>query len=85
MHDVNDEITRRPWCRGSGTSMGGVQGGMRRHRKVRCPVCGRMIGMRPSRAGRLYPHYPPREPDDGPMPGHQPNGYVVHPPEELIS
>lgn len=43
-------------CRGSNLSVGGVQGASGRGRKVTCPVCGRKVGMRPGRAGRLYPH-----------------------------
>jgi hypothetical protein len=43
-------------CRGSGASMGGVGGASGRGRKVVCPYCGRRVGMRPGRAGRLYPH-----------------------------
>jgi hypothetical protein len=59
-------------CRGTNTATGGVQGGRSRGRKAVCPICGRRIGMRPGRAGRLYPHSPdPRCPhgcgklDDG--------------------
>jgi hypothetical protein len=43
-------------CRGTNASVGGAQGGMTRGRKFPCPVCGRRVGIRPGRAGRLYPH-----------------------------
>lgn len=43
-------------CLGTNASMGGIQGGMSRGRKAVCPVCKRPIGMRPGRAGRLFPH-----------------------------
>lgn len=46
----------RHLCQGTNYSSGGVQGGMRRGRKVACPVCSRKVAMRPGRAGRLYPH-----------------------------
>jgi hypothetical protein len=51
-------------CRGTNYSSGGVQGGMHRGRKAPCPVCGRKIGMRPGRAGRLFPHSADPKPGD---------------------
>jgi hypothetical protein len=49
----------RDLCSGTNYSAGPPEGGMRRGRKSPCPVCGRRIGMRPGRAGRLYPHSVP--------------------------
>lgn len=43
-------------CRGTNTSVGGTQGASGRGRKVTCPVCGRKVGLRPGRAGRIFPH-----------------------------
>lgn len=43
-------------CLGSGTSVGHAGGGMRRAAKRHYPVCGKLVGIRPGKAGRLYVH-----------------------------
>jgi hypothetical protein len=51
-------------CAGTNHSAGGIQGGRSRGRKSQCPTCFRMIGMRPGRAGRLFPYSSDPKPGD---------------------
>lgn len=54
--EVSAPAVRKGLCLGTNTAVGGMSGGMRRGRKAPCPVCKRLVGMRPGRDGRLYPH-----------------------------
>lgn len=51
-------------CRGSGYPVGGRMGASNRGRLNECPVCGRKVGQRSGRDGKLFSHAYKPEPKE---------------------